>query len=219
MATVCPTPIKFCRVRVTRLDPITGAVLGGATGGAVSKGAVTIAFSPEIEEGEEATLKNGCGEILATAKEDDRFKRWSMVLTMGEFDPAVFSILTGATAATDGADLIGIIGEDQFADDFEPTLAALEGWAQAYEGDIPDSTRPWFYVLIPASSWVIGDFTLGADPATIPLNGFSKSNDMWGNGPYDDTGFADQVSTWAMVQVSEDPPDAACGYISVVAGS
>lgn len=219
MASVCPTPIKFCRVRATRLDPITGAVIGGADGGSVSNGAVSIAFSADIEEGTENTLKNGCGDVLATAKTDDRFKRWNMVLTMGQFEPALFEILTGSEVATDGADAIGIIGEDQFAEDFEPTLAALEGWAQAYEGDAPDSTRPWFYALIPASSWTIGDFTLGEDPATLPLNGFSRSNAMWGNGPYDDTGFTNQVSTYAFVQVAEDPPDAACGYISVVAGS
>lgn len=219
MASVCPTPIKFCTVRATRLDPVTGAVIGGADGAVVTDGAVTIAFSPEIEEGTENTLKNGCGDILATSKTPDRFKRWNMVLTMGEFNPALFEVLTGAEVATDGADIIGIIGEDQFADDFVETLAALEGWAFAYEGDAPDSTRPYFYCLITASSWTIGDFTLGEDPATIPLNGFSRTNDMWGNGPYDDTGFSDQVSTWAFVQVDEDPPAATCGYTTNVAGS
>lgn len=219
MANVCPTPIKFCRVRVTRLDPSTGAVVGGADGGAVSNGAVSIAFSPDIEAGTENVLKNGCGDILAAARTEDRFKRWNMVLTMGQFEPALFEILTGSTLVTDGADDVGIIGEDQMADDFVPTLAALEGWAQAWEGDAQDLTRPWFYVLITASSWVIGDTTLAEDPATLPLNGVSRTNQMWGNGPYDDTGFANQVSTWAMVLVDQDPPAASCGYITNIAGS
>jgi len=219
VASVCPTPIKFCRVRATRLDPITGAVVGGADGGYVSKGAVSLAFTADIEAGTESTLKNGCGDVLATAKTEDRFKRWTMVLTMGQFEPGLVSILTGNTVAPDGGDIIGIIGEDQFAEDWEPTLAALEGWAQAYEGDAPDSARPWFYALIPASSWVLGDFTLAEEPATLPINGFSRTNAMWGNGPYDDTGFTTQVSTYAFVQVANDPPEAACGYVSVVAGS
>lgn len=219
MASVCPTPIKFCTVRATRLDPVTGATVGGADGGYVSNGAVSIAFSADIEEGTESTLKNGCGDVLATAKTDDRFKRWNMVLTMGQFEPGLVEILTGATVETSGGDIIGITGEDQFADTFEPTLAALEGWAFAYEGDAPDPVRPYFYFLITASSWVIGDFTLQEEPATLPLNGFSRTNAMWGNGPYDDTGFTSQVSTYSFVQVANDPPDAACGYISVVAGS
>jgi hypothetical protein len=219
MASVCPTPIKFCTVRATRLDPVTGAVVGGANGGYVSNGAVSIAFSADIEEGTESTLKNGCGDVLATSKTPDRFKRWNMVLTMGQFEPGLVEILTGATVETSGADIIGITGEDQFDPAFEETLAAIEGWAFAYEGDAPDSTRPYFYALIPASSWVIGDFTLQEDPATLPINGFSRSNDMWGNGPYDDTGFTSQVSTWSFVQVANDPPTAACDYVSVVAGS
>ena len=48
---------------------------------------------------------------------------------------------------------------------------------------------------------------------------WSRTNAMWDNGPYDDTGFTAQVSTWAFVQVEEDPPDASCGYTTNVAGS
>jgi hypothetical protein len=219
LANVCPTPIFACLARATRLNATTGATIGGADGGAVTDGMVTIQFTPDIEEGTESILKNGCGRILAQSKTPDRMKRWNMVLTMGEWNPAFVEILTGHTPVLDGADLIGIIGKDEFADDFEESLAALEIWAEAYEGDAPDSNRPYFYGLITASTWRIGDFTLGEEAATVPLNGFSRTNSQWGNGPYDDTGISDQVRTWMFASTDQPGPEASCGYIAVTAGS
>ena len=219
MANVCPTPIFACLARATRLDPTTGAVVGGADGGAVTDGQVTIQFTPDVEAGTESILKNGCGRILAQSKTPDRLKRWNMVLTMGEWNPAFVEVLTGHTPVLDGVDLVGVIGKDEFADDFVETLAALEIWAEAYEGDAPDPVRPYFYGVIPASTWRIGDFTLGEEAATVPLNGFSRTNSLWGNGPYDDTGIADTVRTWMFAQTDQVPPESSCGYISVVAGS
>jgi len=219
VANVCPTPIFCCLARATRLNPTTGAVVGGANGGAVTDGMVTIQFSPDIEAGTESVLKNGCGRILAQSKTPDRLKRWNMTLTMGEWNTAFVEILTGHTAVLDGPDLVGIIGKDEFAEDFVETLAALEIWAEAYEGDAPDATRPYFYGLIVASTWRLGDFTLGEEAATVPLNGFSRTNSLWGNGPYDDTGILDQCRTWMFASTDTAGPVSSCGYISVVAGS
>lgn len=221
MANECPTPIFACLARATRLNAVTGAVVGGAEGGAVTDGMVTIQFTPDIEEGTESVLKNGCGRILAQSKTPDRLKRWNMVLTMGEWNPAFVEILTGHTPVLDGSNLIGIVGKDEFSDDFTETLAALEIFAEAYEGDAPSPAYPYFYGIIPASTWRLGDFTLGEEASAIPLNGFSRTNSLWGNGPYDDLGVVQSVRTWGFFSLpaSVSLPEASCGYTSVVAGS
>ena len=219
MTAVCPSVVKFCTVRATRLDPVTGGVVGGSDNYVVTNGAITLQMTPDIETGTESTLKNGCGDILASSKTPDRLKRWNLVLSMGQFEPALFEILTGDTVLLDGSDPVGIIGRDQFADDFTESLAAFEGWAQAFEGDAPDPDRPYFYVFFAASTWGIGDTTFGEEFATLPLNGFSRTNATWSTGPYDDTGITTPISTWALSQVDQPPPDPFCGYQTVAATS
>lgn len=219
MANVCPSILRFCTTRLTRLDPVTGGVVGGADNSYVSDGAITLQLTKEIEEGTESTLKNGCGDIRASSKTPDRFKRWNLQLTMSEFEPGFWEMLTGDIVVVDAGDEVGIIGQDQFADDFVETLVALEGWAFANEGDAPDPVRPFFYVLFPATTWTAPDFTLQEEFTTWPFDGFSRSNSAWSTGPYDDTGLTNVVSTYMFAQVDQDPPAGVCGYQTVAATS
>lgn len=216
---VCPSVVKFCTVRATRLDPVTGGVVDDDDNYVVTNGAITLQMTPDVEEGTESTLKNGCGDVVASSKTPDRLKRWNLTLTMARFDAALFEILTGNTVVLDGGDPIGIIGRDQFADDFTESLAAFEGWAQAFEGDAPDSEKPYFYVFFAATTFGIGDTTFGEEFAQLPLTGFSRTNTAWSTGPYDDTGLSEEISTWALIQVDEPPPSSVCGYQTVAASS
>jgi hypothetical protein len=215
----CPSVIRFCTVRLTRLDPVTGGVVDEPDNSYVSSGAVTLALTKEIEEGTESTLKNGCGDTRASSKTPDRFKRWNLVLTMSEFEAGLWEMLTGDTVVLDAGDPVGIIGQDQFADDFAETLVALEGWAFAFEGDAPDPARPYFYALWPATTWTAPNFTLQEEFATLPFDGFSRSNSSWSTGPYDDTGLTEEVATYMFATVDQDPPAAECGYQTVAATS
>lgn len=220
MANTCPTVLKFCVVRATRLDEVTGEVVGGADGGYVSNGVISLEMSAEIDEGSESTMKNGCGAILASNRNPDRFKRWNLTLTMGQFEPGLFEILTGNTVVMDGGDIVGIKGVDQQDPDFTESLAAIEGWGFAQEGDAPDPIRPYIYLVIPATFWQIGDWTFQEELMEMPLTGFSRTNSSWGSGPYgDDTGLSELVSTWMIAAVDQAPPTADCGYIAVTPGS
>lgn len=220
MANVCPSLAKFCTTRATRLDPVTGGVVGVADNSYVTDSPITLQMTPEITEGTESELKNGCGQVVASSKTPDRFKRWNLVLTMSKFEPGFIEMLTGDEVAVDGAgDPIGIIGQDQFSDAFVQAKAALEGWMQAIIGDAQDPARPWVYVVLPATTWTLGEETLQEEFTPWVLNGNSQTNSGWSNGPYGDTGFDDVVSTWAIATVESDPPVAACGYATVAATS
>ncbi len=206
MASVCPSILKFCTVRLTRLNPITGAVSPTANNSYVSDGGQILAFTKEIEAGTESVLKNGCGDIKASSKTPDRFKRWNMTLTMTEFEPAFWEMLTGDSIVNDAGDPVGIDGQDQFAASFVETLVALEGWALAQEGDAPDPVRPYFYMLITASNWTAPDFTVQEEFTVWPFEGFSRTNNSWFTGPYDDTGLLGNVYTHRFAQVDVAPP-------------
>jgi hypothetical protein len=219
VSAVCPSVLHFCTTRLTRLDPVTGAVDPDADNSYVSDGAVSLALAKDVEAGTESTLKNGCGDLRASSKTPDRLKRWNLTLTMTEFEPGFWEMLTGDAVVSDGPDPVGIDGQDQFADDFVETLVALEGWAFAYEGDAPDPIRPYFYVLFPACTFQPPDFTLQEEFTTWPFTGFNRKNGAWFTGPYDDTGLVGNVSTYRFAQVDQVPPTAACGYATVAAGT
>jgi hypothetical protein len=217
MAAVCPSILHFCRVRLTRLDSI-GNVDAPPDNSYVSDGAISLQYGPEISTGEDRELKTGC--IVASAKDPDLLKRFNFELTMGKFEPALFEMLTGAAVITEGGDPVGIDFPDQTDCAFAPTYVAFEGWADAYDGDAPDATRPYFYVVWPSTTWQIGQTTLQNDFAQLPLTGFSRGNSQWGHGPYGDTGLTNVIGAQgAIAQTDQAPPDAACDYADATVGS
>lgn len=216
MANRCPTVRGLCRLRVTRLDSL-GNVDAGSNNVWVSNGMIEIGVSPEIEEGERFTLKNGCGDILADFAEEDRRIRYNLELTTGLDEPGLREILLGDDVITDGSDIIGTSAADQTDTDFVPSRVAVEAWVKLIDGDAQDAVRPWLYVLFPSSSWVEGDNTIGEEFWTPGYTGKSRSNQQWGDGPHGDVGVpAGQLGPIAnFVQVDVDPPTADCGYDSV----
>lgn len=213
----------LCNVRATRLDPVTGRVEDPPDNHAVIESQISLTLTADVEEGTEETQKNGCGAIQASDKQDDIFKRWTLELQIAKFDPAFIEILTGATVAVDGSgNPIGVIGANELASDFVRPFAAVECWTKMFDGDAQSSSRPYGYLVLPGTRWRLGNTSFGESFTPIVFSGFSQTNSLWGNGPYDDTGdFDDDVATWAvaMIEDTAPPPTATCGYADIASGS
>lgn len=221
MADRCPSIRGLCRIRLTRLDDL-GNVESTTNNSWVSEGMVSLAVAPEIEAGTENTLKNGCGKQLASFSDYDVRKRYNLTLVTGIDEPGMREMLLGDDLIMDGADVIGTSSADQTGEDFVPAAIALEAWLKLIDGDAQDAVRPWLYLLWPATfSWVERDIDLGDDFVTPGFVGKSRSNQLWGNGPYGDLGItAGQLGpVFNAVQVDTDPPASACGYAHVAPGS
>lgn len=216
----CLTIKGLCTVRATKLDPVTGVVVSEADNYSVIESQISLQLTADIEEGTEETQKNGCGQIMASDKSDDIFKRWTIALSVAKFEPAFIEIVTGASVAVDGGgDPIGIIGDNELAAGFVRPLTALEFWTKMFDGDAQSPSRPWGYVVLPAAKVRLGDMDFGEAFTPVNFAGNSQTNSMWGNGPYDDTGITDQVPTWGVFMVDQDPPDSFCGYATIASGS
>lgn len=214
----CPVALRLCRLRVTKLDSL-GNVASGADNSYVTDNPLQLQMTPEVETGEERTLKNGCGGVVASSRDPDRFKRWSLELDLTKIEPALKQLLLGVDLISDGGTPVGINGVSQISSDFEPSLVAVEAWGDAEVDDAPDPDRPYMYFIWPATFWQFGQNTLSSDYLQPKLTGFSRSNPLWGTGPYDDYGIVFSVEHWAWVQVPDAPPTADCGYATVVPGS
>jgi hypothetical protein len=228
--TICLGQRQACAFRATRLeDDCTPAV--GADNAVVTNGLVTLNADPDVEEGTTFEPKNACDDILWTATEDDRIKRYTGDFEFGLWDYELIELMTGAslliadsTVAWSGKNAgITYPGPNSAA---SPGVA-LEIWVKtAGIGDVgqcgPESTNPPFVrYVFPYVRARVGGRTFSNEAAMFTGSIKIDPNPNWDMGPYGDwpitTGFADFPAE-AYVQFWDEAanlPDTGCGYIVV----
>lgn len=219
MAVACGVSFGLCAVRATRLDA-EGDAVGGAGNTYTSDRAVTISLSPNIETGNTFSLRNGCGCSLSRFRSLDVFNWFEFAFSNGALEPELMALLLGTTTITSGADDVGMhFGSALGCDDVEPAVA-FEFWTKHINGNSQDSTHPWIHWVFPKTVWQLGDNTAEEDFQQTALNGFSRSNDRWGSGPFGD-GPPDgsDVVEGAFWKTNVTPPTATCTSGSVTPGS
>jgi hypothetical protein len=82
MANDCLSSIHACALRVARLEA-DGVPLPGATDLYVTDGVIELSFTPEVEAGDEVTVKNGCGGVCVSHRNDEVIKWWNVELVIG----------------------------------------------------------------------------------------------------------------------------------------
>lgn len=217
MTAVCGTPLGLCAVRVTRLDSL-GNVAAGPNNSYVTANQISIQSTPVISAGDDRELKGGCGCIVAAAKLPDVLKRRTLQFVDGALEPAMIEMLLGATLISSGPDPIGVSFPDQVgcSQPQQPNVA-IEGWSKNWVGTYQDPNRPWIHWVWPMSSWQEGTTNLIDDFGNPQLDGFTKSNPLWGHGPYGDGVLVGQMG--AVFQTAIAPPAGACGYATVTPSS
>lgn len=212
---ICAIPLHVCRFRVTRLNA-DGTVAAGPDNSYVSDDLITVQMNPNILQGLETDLVGGCGCIVATRKDPDRLKRFDFVVNSGALEPALLEMLIGADIIEDTSTSpvpIGVWYPDQRDCSFVPTSVAVEFWADAWVDDAPDVDWPYIHFLFPRTSWQMGSMQLGNDFAQTVVNGFSRSNASWGDGPYGDQPEVIPVGAPGGFWYSQAAqPTSACGY-------
>jgi hypothetical protein len=94
MATNGPVAIQGCAYRISRL-----AADGSIVDSAISviqddRPLVKLEAKPEMVAGQEFTPISACGVPVISYKDCDRYKRWSLTLTLGDFDPEQLELVT-----------------------------------------------------------------------------------------------------------------------------
>lgn len=174
--------VRGRRMRVTRTDsccePATGA--GDSV---VTKGFVTVNYSPELEDRDEILLKNAGGEICVNDTVAPILKWYNLEMEFCQVSPDLFVLLTGQTLVDDwNMESVGItITESPSTDRF-----ALEVWTKIPGEACTAGSEPFGYFLVPcASEGVFSDFTIENDAVTFTVNARSQTPNSWESGPYD----------------------------------
>jgi len=218
MAFNCGVSFGACLVRITRVDE-NGNVIAGSNA-YVSDKLISVQVSPNIETGDSFSVRNGCGCSIARRAFPDTFNWWELTVNTAALEPQMIAFMLGAETIEDGADVVGVAWPSALACDEQSPLVAFEFWTEHTVGSGLDATYPYFHHVYPAVSWVMGDNTFEAGPAAPTLNGKSKTNGNWGDGPYGDGPPDGQdISEGGFWATGDALPEAACAATSVTSTS
>jgi hypothetical protein len=88
--------LNACVVRAARLDSDCSPT-GGANGGIVTAGLVSLNAEPDIETGTVFEPKNACGDIMFTYEQEDKIKRYNLSGEFGFHDYEMMALLFGGS--------------------------------------------------------------------------------------------------------------------------
>jgi len=226
----CGISLGVCRLRVTKVDPVTGCVTSDADNSFVLEDIISVQVAPNVETGTDTTLIGGCGCKIASYKAQDVLKRFDLTLTTPIKSAALESLLTGGGVGFDDSTdpvPIGYSFPTALGCGDEQPAVAVEFWTKNWDTstDAQSSTLPWIHWVFPFSLWVPGSQTANNDFAQPDFAGFSRSNDCWGDGPYGDGpeaiygASAFSLATGGWFYTPEDPPVATCDFATVAPAS
>lgn len=226
MTSVCFTPWKVPRVRVTQLNSCGLPVTGCST--VVTSGIISIEMTKEYEDREEFFTKNGDGEFCVRETNPPILKWINLTLTFCNVDPELVNILSAEPLVMDDAETPRAIGYSTTEGSAADVNFAFEGWTRLTGLSDPcTGGAEYGYVLFP---WVvegtIGDVTYENSAANFTVTGRTHANSLWGTGPYfvdysdNPAGSTTPIALLTPILSTQHhrmfitrmpPPDAACG--------
>jgi hypothetical protein len=185
MATVCFTPFKIPRIRVTRLNSC-GQVVTGDCSQVVSNGIISVEMTKNYEDREEFFVKNGDGTFCVRETSAPILKWIDLTITLCNVDPDLVNIMANEPLYTSDDTAATKIGYSVDQDSAAGVNFALEGWTRlANQSALCTGGQEYGYFLWP---WLvegtIGDMTLENGVANFTLTARTTNNSLWGVGPY-----------------------------------
>lgn len=130
------------------------------------------------------------------------------------------ALMLGAETIVNGSDVVGLAFLSALACDDDEPAVALEFWTEHIVGSGQDATYPWVHWVYPHTIWAPAAGTAQEDFLDSALNGFSRTNTAWGQGPYGDGPPDGQdIREGGYWKTADDPPAASCATATVTATS
>jgi hypothetical protein len=217
MTAICPTPIHFCKVRVTRLN-VDGTVAAAPNNHVVSQYPASLQVDPDVLAGTESNLVGGCDCLAATYRGKDKLMRMNLTLQMTDVEPALVELLTGGAVVTAAnGDLIGnsFPTQTDCSSAGQPPVA-IEGWQDNWQGDrqalTPYQYTRWTFRM---SFWQWDTFTLQNDFLQPTFKGYTRSNPNFTSAAYNDWPSGASLTNFGGYFFDSVQPAAYCGYSPV----
>jgi hypothetical protein len=220
MAATCVTPFKARAIRLIKLNAC-GVPISG-TGSAVLNftGFVSVAVSPQYEDGTEYIQKTANGDFCVNQKDRPLLKRANITLTVCVIDPDMLVMTTGQRLLTAGAPATGTgvaYGEDNATNRFSLELWQPLAGAGACTPSGIEQFLWWLFGNV--GNVMVGDFTFEQGTTTFTITGETAA--MYTGWPTSigalltglDTNTIGSREHWLHNVTSTQPPVGACGAV------
>jgi hypothetical protein len=94
-----PAYLQACAIRLARLAA-DGTTPAGATNGYVTRNLIKMTVKPEIEAGQEFTIRDACGQLPVIYRDRDIIKRYAADIEFFTPDPEIEELMVGAPLIT-----------------------------------------------------------------------------------------------------------------------
>lgn len=154
----------------------------------VTDNQIMLTVTPQIEAGVERTVIGGCDCIPLHYHGFDKLKYFTLTFDMPTIEPALYEMLLGADAITEGGSVAGASWPSQLVcSGTQQPNVCFEAWSDRWIEDAPaNSPVRYMHWVFPSSYWQIAPFSLQLDFVQPQFTAFTRANDNWGLGIYGD---------------------------------
>jgi hypothetical protein len=182
-------------LRISRLDS-SGNLVKSDEASYVTKAFVSVAFTPEYEDGETYTQTNASGSKCLNIQDPDVLTQMTLEIAVCAPGPEITEIISGGTILTRsiseteggvattyavgwGSPKIGVTDREDGA-----SGVSVEVWSSAGEGDSLASTKPYWHWIFPKTFLrPSGTRTIEAGVLASTFEGWGVGNINFGTGP------------------------------------
>lgn len=209
--------LHVLRTRFSRLDPITGAPVVGASNAYVSESLVELTPTLNYTDGDQTRATNAAGVTCVRYDAPDSFDNVTADITWCTPDPYVMEFLSAGAILTDTAAIgwaapaIGPIN---------PSFhVSLEMWTRRVDDQgAPHAARPYGWHVFPRITKfrmnTPGTFGSSEIQPSFQITGIG--NPLWGNGPFNDwPAAAPSTSAYLYLPTAMALPASGASYVAV----
>ena len=178
--------VQLCALRVAKLT-LAGAPDYGAANLYITDRQIRLSAEPEVSDGEDIELKNGCGALIVDYRSPDAYRRMNVELELAIPDPELTYLLTqNGKVLTLTGDTVGYDYPELFVP-FPEIGVSVEAWSKNIVDGVLDGDFPYIRWVLPrVKNWRHGTRELDDGASVTTLTGHGYGNASWGNGPLDD---------------------------------
>lgn len=217
---------SICALRVSRLDETGAPDYDNENGAWCATGIGSLAYSFEKLTGADIAETDGCGNLAAVRKYEDKIKRSNLTLEFLTTDYRLGEILAEQPVITDGDDVIGTVVQAKLGCGVVTARhgVIVEAWAEQYQCADIHPTAPYRRFVFPKAFMTPAGGTLQTGLNKIRFEGFSQANNNFGDGPFldlDALNVADfpSLTNWVEAELDDtELPDCGTGeYLALPA--
>lgn len=182
------SPIRATVARLIKLDVCGVPVTGAASAVVVTDGWISIAYSPQYEDGTETIGRKVTGALCVSDLTPSEFKRLDLEMQWCVIDPDALVLQTGERLLTTGTPATGTgvaYGEGQLTSRY-----SLEVWqpiAGASACSATGETQYVYWAFPNVGNGRVGDFTQENGQFIYTISGSTNAASLlWGTGPGSD---------------------------------